>query len=409
MKVIPLKIDKIQEAKKYMQDVGATSYGVGIMAPKAVYYAFKVEGISSFAANIIKQHMLSLGSDAAISRDAILKKIKTSLIIFGNLSQLKRLITKLRNQPFELKKLGTRLEDVLRNYIKNGLVFGARGRVLKTTKPLICGIINLTPDSFAGDGLLSKIPNPQAQIPKLVLRKVEEMVKYGAKFIDMGGESTRPFAKPVSEDEEIRRVMPALREVRKRFTELFISVDTYKYKVAKAAAEEGADVINDITALRKFPQMVSLIKKYKLGCILMHMKGTPKTMQVKPTYRNVIEEIFHFLDKRVTFCLDQGIDKDQLMIDPGIGFGKTLKDNLKILNGLCVFKSLGLPIFLGVSKKSFIGKILNVDVDKRLIGTVAAIVVSLANGANVFRVHDVKEANQALKVANQIIKACQNS
>ena len=194
-----------------------------------------------------------------------------------------------------------------------------------------------------------------------------------------------------------------MKVLRKEFKKVFLSVDTYKYSVAKAAIEEGADIINDITALRSSPQIASLIKRYKLGCILMHMRGTPQTMQVNPHYKDVTAEIIDFFKERLKFCNSRGINKSQILIDPGIGFGKRLEDNTRIINELYKFKVLGQPIFLGLSRKSFIGKILKVGFDQRLAGTIAASMVSLTKGANILRVHDVRETAQAIKVASKII------
>jgi dihydropteroate synthase len=180
--------------------------------------------------------------------------------------------------------------------------------------------------------------------------------------------------------------------------------------VAKEAVSAGVDIINDITALRHSPRMVSLICKYKLGCILMHMKGNPRTMQLKPaTYKNVVEDVFEFLSERINYCVDKGIDREQLMIDPGIGFGKDVDANISILNKLYVFRQFGVPLFLGLSRKSFIGHILHANIEQRLIGTISASVLSFIKGADVFRVHDVKETRQALKVAYRIMEPCRIS
>jgi len=197
--------------------------------------------------------------------------------------------------------------------------------------------------------------------------------------------------------------VPILKALRKEFKKVFLSIDTYKYSVAKAAVSEGVDIINDITALRNSPQMASLIKRHKLGCILMHMKGKPQNMQIKPDYKDVMAEVIDFFQERLSFCDQKGISRNQLIVDPGIGFGKRLEDNTKIINQLYKLKVLGLPIFLGLSHKSFIGKILNVDIKQRLIGTIAASMISLAKGANILRVHDVGETAQAIKVASKII------
>ena len=402
MRITPLQINNPQSAAKYLHTIGAEKYGIKIMAPKTIFRVFKVEGIDSYAANIIKQHFLSLGSDAALSRDALVKKIKTDIIIFGTLSQIRKFIQKVKHQPFGLRALAEQLHLRLKNEERTFHCL-VRDKHLVIKKPIICGVINLTPDSFSNDGLLGRHGNSYDTPKELILAKVTEMVKSGAKIIDIGGESTRPFSRPISEEEEIRRVIPYLKVIRKHFPRIILSVDTYKYRVAKAAIEEGVDIINDITALRHSPQIVSLIKKYRIGCILMHMKGTPRSMQRSPHYKNVIQEVLQFLEKRINFCLTQGIEQRQLFVDPGVGFGKRLEDNLRILNHLYAFKSLELPIFLGVSRKSFIGTIAGAKVEERLPGTVASIIIATFNGADIVRVHDVREIAQAMKISDRIV------
>ncbi|MDP8289554.1 MAG: dihydropteroate synthase, partial [Candidatus Susulua stagnicola] len=343
------------------------------------------------------------GSDAALERKALLKNIKTSVLIFGNLSQLKKLSEKLKDQPFALKEVSLKISEYLKNLEKGEFILKARGKMLRINQPIICGIINSTEDSFFGDGLLKVVENSSVKVQALALKKAEKMIKAGAKIIDVGGESTRPFSNPVKVGEEIKRVIPILKVLRKEFKQVFLSVDTYKYLVAKAAVSEGVDIINDITALQDNPQMASLVKKHKLGCVLMHMKGKPQNMQAKPYYKDVITEISDFFQERLNFCDKKGINKNQLFLDPGIGFGKRLEDNTKIINQLYKLKVFGLPIFLGLSHKSFIGKILNIDIKQRLVGTIAASIISLTKGANVLRVHDVGETAQAIKVASKIM------
>ena len=398
MQITPVVIKNKKQADKLLVSLGVSHQGVEILSPKSLWAAFQVEGIKSWEANILKQHLLSQGSDAAIERDALVKNIKTKALIFGNLSQLKNLCRKLKNQPFSLHQISETLSGYLDNLDRQSYPFLARDKKLKIGQPLICGIINLTPDSFSGDGLLGK---PR----KVILAKVADMLRLGARMIDIGGESSRPFAKPLKEKEELSRVIPQLREIRKKFRKVVISIDTYKYKVAKAAADEGADIINDITALRGDPRKALLVKRYKLGCVLMHMKGKPRTMQSNPVYQDVISEEIDFFKERISFCRNQGIAKEQIMIDPGIGFGKRLSDNLKILNELSRFKIFGLPLFLGLSRKSFIGKITKDGQNSRLAGTISATVLGLNQGVSVFRVHDVEETSQALKVAWQIINS----
>ncbi len=386
-----------------MVSLGVSGPGIKILTPKSIYSAFKIEGIRSWEVNIIKQHSLSLGTDAAVARSALVKDIATSTLIFGNLSQLRKLCQKLKSQPFSLGEVSRTLSLYLDNLSKRTFTLRARNKTLKVNKPVVCGIINVTPDSFSGDGILSKIRNPKSEIRNLVLKKVEAMVKAGAKMIDIGGESSRPFSRPVKEKEELKRVIPAIKAIRKRFKQILISVDTYKYSVAKAAVNEGVDLINDITALKADTRIASLVRRYNLGCILMHMKGKPRTMQLNPGYKDVVAEEIDFFKERLQFCVHQKIGRNQIVIDPGIGFGKRPEDNLTLIRELYKFKIFGLPIFLGLSRKSFIGKILNVGVEDRLAGTLAAGVASLFRGATIFRVHDVGETVQALKVAAKII------
>ena len=401
MRISPLKISSQEQAQKIMASLGVATEGINIMSPKILSLAFRVEGINSWEANIIKQHLLSLGTDAAINRGALLKKMKTSVLIFGSVSQLQKLCQKLKNQPFNLRKISQDISFYLDNIFKKEFTLRAHNKLIKIKDPLICAIVNVTPDSFSGDGLLAKAK--KNELSDLALAKAASMVKEGAKMIDVGGESTRPFAKRVTEKEELARVIPAIRAIRKKFKKLLISVDTYKYNVAKAAVDEGADIINDITALRAAPKIASLVKRYKLGCVLMHMKGTPHTMQVNPKYKNVVEDISDFFKARLDFCKEAGISKEQILLDPGIGFGKRAEDNLVIINELYKFKVFGLPIFLGLSRKSFIGKVLKAEVRDRLTGTIAASVVSVLRGANVLRVHDVGQTQQAVRLVSEII------
>ncbi len=399
MGIIPLAIKDEKQALSAILSIGADKQGAKIMASKDVFHSFRVDNISSWEANIIKQHLLSLGTDAAISRDSLVKKIKTSVLIFGSESQLRKFCDKLKSQPFGLKDLSKKLNCYLDNLAKDTFKVRARNKIINIKSPLVCGIINVTADSFSGDGVLSV-----RDVKAAVLEKVNQMVKTGVDIVDVGGESTRPFSKPVTPAEEIRRVVPIIKLLRKRFKKLAISVDTYKYKVAKAAVDVGADIINDITALTGDKRMASLIKQYRLGCVLMHMKGTPRTMQKNPTYKDVVAEISGFFDERLDYCQSKGIKLDQLFLDPGIGFGKRVEDNFVLINNLRSFKKYGLPLFLGLSRKSFIGKTLKKDAKDRLSGTLAATTAALINGANVVRVHDVKETVEAVKIVKEIIK-----
>jgi dihydropteroate synthase len=262
-------------------------------------------------------------------------------------------------------------------------------------KTHVMGILNVTPDSFSDGATFLDVDS--------AYKRALQMQKQGADIIDIGGESTRPGAKEVSADVELSRVIPVIKKLRKKI-KIPISVDTTKYKVAEAALEEGASLVNDISGLRFDPEIAGLCARYKAALILMHMQGNPRTMQKQPSYKHLFSEISSFLKISIKTALQKGVSKRSIVIDPGIGFGKSLDHNLKIIKGLSCFKSLGLPILLGLSRKSFIGKILGVDVDKRLIPTVAANSIAVYNGADILRVHDVEEAVASAHIIDAIKK-----
>jgi dihydropteroate synthase len=278
----------------------------------------------------------------------------------------------------------------------NDATFSFRGGRLDLSKrTYVAGILNVTPDSFSDGG---KFLEPEA-----ALRHAEKMIKEGADVIDVGGESTRPRSVPVKESEEIARVVPVISELVKRF-DVIVSVDTYKASVAKAALDAGAHIINDVSALRFDPEIADVTSAYGAGLILMHMKGTPVTMQDNPEYNDVMSEITGFLRKAIDNASAAGVHLESIMVDPGIGFGKKLVHNLTILKNLSQLKLLRRPIMVGPSRKSFIGQLLDLPVEERLPGTLAAIVICVLSGASLVRVHDVKEAREAVVIADAVAK-----
>lgn len=265
-----------------------------------------------------------------------------------------------------------------------------------SSRTLIMGVLNVTPDSFSDGGLFYDHA-----------RAIEHGIKLardGADIIDIGGESTRPGSDPVSLQEEIRRVIPVI-EALAREVDVPISIDTCKAEVASRALDAGASMVNDISALRFDPEMVRVVAERKVPVVLMHMKGTPKDMQLDPRYDDLISEIMAFLEERVHFAESNGVPPDSIIIDPGIGFGKTVEHNLSIINHLRKFKSLGKPILLGTSRKSFIGKVLNVGITEREEGTAATVVAGIINGADIVRVHDVSKILPAVRMADAIVRA----
>jgi len=260
----------------------------------------------------------------------------------------------------------------------------------------IMGVLNITPDSFSDGGLFLDTNKAVAH----GLRLAEE----GADIIDIGGESSRPGSDPISLTEELDRVIPVITELKQK-TDVLISIDTMKAGVAEGALDAGADIINDISALRVDPDMALLAAERRAPVILMHMLGTPKTMQDNPAYDNVLSQIHTFFEERIDYAVTQGIKKSKLILDPGIGFGKRLQDNLVLLKELSFFADLNLPLLIGPSRKSFIGAILDLPVTQRLEGTLASTTAAILNGAHIVRVHDVAAVRKAVLVTDAILAA----
>lgn len=258
---------------------------------------------------------------------------------------------------------------------------------LDFSKKLVCGVLNVTPDSFSDGGIYNETEK--------AINRVFELVELGADLVDIGGQSSRPFSKPVSVDEELSRVIPVITQVKKKNKDIIISLDTYYPEVAEEGIKYGVDIINDITGFRN-EKMIELVLKHNKYAVVMHMKGTPENMQLNPYYDDVIKEVYNFLEDRVNLFKKEGFNK--VIVDPGIGFGKRLEDNIEILKKLYEFKKLKCPIMLGTSRKSFIGKITGEEIPhKRVAGTIATCLFCY-DWADIFRVHDVYETVQAFKV-----------
>ena len=275
------------------------------------------------------------------------------------------------------------------------MTINIKGKLIDFSSPKIMGILNITPDSFYDGGMFDS--------NKKILKQVEKMLEDGADIIDVGGCSSRPGSKKVTKDDEIKRVIPTIELIKSKFNEAIVSVDTFRSEVAEKAVNSGASIVNDISAGELDPNMFNCIAELGIPYIMMHMHGSPQTMQNKPIYNSVVNDIITNLSKKIFRARELGII--DIVIDPGFGFGKTLEHNYQILNDLSFFKELDCPILVGISRKSMIYKLLNNDPKNALNGTTCLNTVALSKGANILRVHDVKEAKEIIKLTNFLISS----
>ena len=389
-----LHITNANEAIQQIKKVGVDPTGLKLMEGKTLHFNLKVEGIEPRTANLLKQEMLSLGGDVAVDgRGLDCSTKQTDALLMGTQIHFEKLILKLDQYP-DLNPLGQSVKETLKNISKTQYSIRCRKRTLTLGKrTLLMGVLNVTPDSFSDGGLFFD----KNKAISHGLRMVEE----GADIIDIGGESTKPGSKPIELEEELRRVMPVIESIAKE-VDIIISIDTYKSAVAQRAIEAGAEIVNDISGLHFDPDLAKVAAKGNIPLILMHIRGTPETMQKNVHYDSIFSEILQYLKDSIQRAESAGLDPRQIIIDPGIGFGKTVKDNLLIIKNLHEFRILGKPILLGTSRKSFIGKILKTEVEDRLEGTLSSIAIGVLNGAHIIRSHDVHQAKKAITVADAI-------
>jgi len=388
-----LVLRDLAEVRAAMLHARVSAAGIDIMDKKALLRVVRVRGLDVRAANILKQEMLSRGGEVATSREVYeLQGGKADCLVMGTLTQFERLLPKLKAQPFGLRRLAASVEAALRNYC-DPIPACPPGLDLSAA-PLVMGVLNVTPDSFS-DG--NSYPDAEAAV-QAGLR----MVRDGAAFVDVGGESTQPGAEAVPLGKELGRILPVIRALASALPGR-VSVDTYKAGVAAQALAAGAYMVNDISALRMDPEMIAVVRDAGCPVVLMHMLGEPKSMQQAPVYGDVIEELYGFFVERLNWAVDNGLSEESLLIDPGIGFGKTTAHNLEILRGLASFRSLGRPIVVGTSRKRFLGELVGIDDAKDRDGaTAATTVMAAAAGAHIVRVHGVGLNRDAIRVARAV-------
>ncbi len=388
-----ISINDTREAERYLREIGAEELGIRLMVPKAVFRAVKIHAVRTRVAGIIKQEMLAKGGEAAVSRGTITGEGNTDILLLGTLRQYQLLIDKLRLQPFGLKKLAAELEQVLQDLESEGrskLSLAGGRELILGEKTLIMGILNVTPDSFYDGGRYCELD--------AAIRRAREMVDEGADIIDLGGYSTRPGAEPVSPAEEIARVVPVLKRLKQELPDIPVSVDTFVAETASAALEAGADIINDPGGLKADPQMGAVVAGYGSPVVIMHNR-------LGGGYQDLMSEVIADLDNAINLAIEQGIPWEQIIVDPGIGFGKTGAESLALIKNLGELRSLGRPILLGVSNKSFIGQVSGDPASERLSGSLAAAVAGVMNGAGIVRVHNVRETKRALMLVDAIMGA----
>ena len=382
--------------KDILLSCGVDPASLEYLVPKLHHVNLLVKDVKLYAANILKQSMLSIGGDAAVHKHVISGKVDVSdCVIMGDMRHYKLLLDKLKLQP-GLEQLAACIsEQVFPESCPLNL--SLCGNLMEWEElPVVMGILNVTPDSFSDGGKYNH--------PGRALDHAIKLVAQGAEIIDVGGESSRPGSMGVSADEEISRTIPIIREL-STSSNIPVSIDTTKARVARAALLAGATIINDISALRADPEMMGLARESGCGVILMHMRGTPNTMQEDTYYEDIVGEIYAFLAGRVEACLEAGILRKSLIIDPGIGFGKDMQGNLSILNHIAEFKSIHLPLMVGHSRKSFIGKILESDADQREEGTDAITSWATLNGVDMVRVHNCLHAKRVRSMIRSVMGA----
>lgn len=390
-----LAIASREDAERELARIGVDPRGIGMMSPKMLTRCVHLNKLLCRQANILKQEMMGLGGDAAVARGTVACSIDTTdVILMGTDKQLGRLCEKLVYQPFGLADLAGELTALLANVSQVPKTWKTARRDLALDRPLIMGILNVTPDSFSDGGRFLN--------PHMAAERALEMEAEGADIIDIGGESTRPGAPQVPAAEELRRISPVIEQLAGRLS-CPISVDTWKGEVARGALAAGAEIINDISGFGFDPAMAPVAAGSGAGVVLMHTRGMPDRMQSNTVYEDLLGDIIAGLRCSLDSAVSAGVGRERIVIDPGIGFAKDAAANLEILRRLREFASLGLPLMVGTSRKSFIGKTLGRVTGDRMVGTAATVALAVANGADILRVHDVRAMREAADMAHAIV------
>ncbi|MFP4248680.1 MAG: dihydropteroate synthase [Armatimonadota bacterium] len=382
-----------------MGRIGVHPVASGWLARKARVQPVRIEHVPGPAAALLKQEMLALGGDCAVHRRvADFNPEPGPVILIGDARMYERLVERVADQPHGLTEIARAAVIAVQSAEEGGArTLECAGRTLEIgARTLVMGIINVTPDSFSGDGLGADVDAAVAQ--------ARGFVDADCDILDVGGESTRPGSESVDVDHELERVLPVIEALADEFEDTVISIDTSKPEVAQLAVAMGAGMVNDVNGLRAEGMAETVAETGAAACI-MHMQGSPRDMQEHPVYDDLMTDIHDFLAGRVDAAETAGLSRDRLLVDPGLGFGKTLAHNLEILRRLRELRSLGCGVLVGTSRKSMIGAVLDAPADERLMGTAATCAVAIAKGADVIRVHDVAEMAQVAQMTDAIVRA----
>lgn len=399
MNITILQFDDAMQAAAQLREIGCDTVGVRLMEQKAVFKTIKIARIRSKAANLLKQTFLGKGGDVALGRgSADLSEEYTDALIMATLKQYQQAIAQLKLQPWGLPKLAERLEIILRcgkEPVRRVYRWCDRTLTVNETDSLVMGILNITPDSFSDGGKYDKV--------EAAVRHVEEMQEDGADIIDIGAESTRPYAgaKEVAAAVEMERLLPLLEKVLSHCSAP-VSVDTYKACVAEEALKCGAHIINDIGGLQRDAMMADVVARYEVPVVVMHNRE-------KISYpRGVMQDIRQFLQKSIEIGIEKGIKSDNIIVDPGIGFAKDFAQNMEVMAKLEELQLLGSPVLLGASRKRFIGEVLHLSPTERLEGTIAVAALGKTKGVQIHRVHDVKAIKRTLMMLDAMMRSGKN-
>ncbi len=378
--------------RKNLQAIGLSQTDISIYEDRLFNYLIKLENVDTGSAVLLESCMKGLDGTVVMNNGSGHSVPgQSDVIVSCSRHTIYRLIQRLREEPFNLDQLSREIEESLpANKLK--IAWGKRTLDF-SDKTYVMGILNCTPDSFYSASCAPTLESAE--------EKALKMIADGVDIIDVGGESSRPGSESVETSEELKRVVPVIKMIREK-SEVLISIDTRKSEVAEQAIEAGADIVNDISGLKENTALAKLIAEKGIPVIIMHMRGTPKDMQEEPFYKDTVSDILKEIKSAVAFAQNCGISRKKIIVDPGIGFGKRVEDNLRIIQQLASLQSLNLPILIGISRKSFIAGIIKQPVENRLTGTITANTMAILNGTDIVRVHDVPDALEMVQIIDAV-------